>query len=349
MEKERKNILDLDLKELKESFSQNGEKSFRAKQVFDYIYNGAVSFDEMKNIGNSAREFLKREFYLDIPENIKLLTSKDGTRKGLLKFRDGNIVEAVLMKYEYGYSVCISTQVGCRMGCSFCSSTKEGLVRSLTAGEMLGEVLAMTKIAGERISNMVLMGAGEPFDNYENVMRFLRLVTSPDGLNIGQRHITVSTCGLAPEIMKFADEDTQITLAVSLHETTDERRKKLMPVAYRYSLTELFNAIKYYCDKTGRRVTFEFALVKDVNDDAESAIRLSKLLAGIKSHVNLIPLNETKDTLLRKPDMKRVEEFRKILDNFNIETTVRREMGSDISAACGQLKRGYESETRPGE
>lgn len=337
------NILDSSEEELKNELTIRKEKGFRASQIFNYIYNGVFEFDEMKNIGESTRKLLKDEFTVTIPETVKIMTSKDGTRKGLFRFPDGNIVEAVLMKYEYGYSVCISTQVGCKMGCSFCASTKEGLVRNLTPGEMLSQILVLQKLAGERISNLVLMGSGEPFDNFDNVVKFLKLVNSDKGLNIGQRHITVSTCGIAPRIKDFADLDNQVTLAISLHETTDERRKKLMPVAYQYPLEELFEALKYYSDKTGRRISFEYALVSGVNDDNESALRLMRLLKGIKSHVNLIPLNEIKESILRKPDNKRVEEFRRALENFNIETTVRREMGTDIAAACGQLKRSFVS------
>lgn len=338
------NILDLNEDELKNLLTERGEKAFRAAQVFTYIGNGVYEFEDMKNIGNAAKTVLKRDFCVALPKVEKLMTAKDGTRKALLKFGDGNIVEAVLMEYEYGHSVCISTQVGCAMGCQFCASTKEGLVRNLTPGEMLAQIMVLGEIAKERISNLVLMGAGEPFDNYDNVVKFLQLVNSPNGLNIGQRHITVSTCGIPQRIRDFADLDNQVTLAVSLHETTDERRRKLMPVAYKHSLTELFDALKYYSNKTGRRITFEYALVQGVNDDNESALRLMKLLTGLKSHVNLIPLNEITGSLLKKPDNVRIEQFKQALLNYHIETTVRREMGTDIAAACGQLKRSFISE-----
>lgn len=337
-------ILDFNLNELKERFKEDGIKPFRAQQVFSWLKNGVFSFSDMKNLGSETQEILNEKYVVGVPGTVQLLQSKDGTKKALLELNDGNIIEAVLMKYEHGYSVCISTQVGCSMGCSFCASTREGLIRNLTPGEMLGEVLAMGKIAGERISNVVLMGAGEPLDNFDNVSKFLSLINSDEILGIGQRHITLSTCGLADRIRDFADLDTQVTLAVSLHETTDEKRKKLMPVAWKYSLKELFSSLEYYQEKTGRRITFEYALVKGINDTREDAVRLKNLLHGIKSHVNLIPVNDTGNVLITRPDPKSVESFREFLSSMGLEVTVRREMGSDISAACGQLKRSYISE-----
>lgn len=227
------------------------------------------------------------------------------------------------------------------MGCSFCASTKEGLIRNLTAGEMIGQILALQKIAGERISNVVLMGSGEPLDNFEQVKKFLSMVSQPWGLNIGQRHITLSTCGVAPNIRKFADLDNQVTLAISLHQTDDVARRKLMPIAYQYDLKELFSALHYYQDKTKRRISFEFALMNGVNDSEADAIKLRNLLKGLKSHINLIPLNEIKDGIYHKPDGKRVEAFRQKMEELGIETTTRREKGADIDAACGQLKRSF--------
>ena len=338
------NLLNFTLDELKAIFKEKGEKAFRAEQVFLYIKNGVYDFEEMKNIGVNTRKILKENFTLNLPEVVQIMESKDGTKKALLKLDDNNIIESVLMKYVHGYSVCISTQVGCKMGCSFCASTKEGLIRNLDPSEMIGQIMKWEKEEEIRISNVVLMGSGEPFDNFDNFKKFIEIVTSEYSLNIGQRHITVSTCGVADKIREFADVDNQVTLAISLHETNDEDRKKLMPVAYKYSLKELFSALKYYQKKTNRRISFEYALVKDVNDTKEKAMELVNLLKGIKSHVNLIPLNEIKESLLRKPDMKRVALFQKYLEDNNIETTIRIEKGSDIMAACGQLKRSYLSE-----
>lgn len=335
------NILDLTPEELKKSLKELGEKPFRADQILNWIYQGVFDFDSMSNLSASTRQLLKREFSVDVPEIIKLLKSADGTRKGLLRLKDSHIIEAVLMKYEHGYSVCISTQVGCRMGCSFCASTRDGLIRNLTAGEMIGQILALGQVAGERISNVVLMGSGEPLDNFDPVARFLQMVSSPWGLNIGQRHITLSTCGIAPRIRDFADLDNQVTLAISLHQTSDEARRRLMPVAWQYDLKELFESLRYYQEKTKRRISFEYALVDGVNDTPQAAAQLRDLLRGIKSHVNLIPLNEIKDGLFHKPDVRKIEMFQRRLEGFGIQTTIRREMGSDIDAACGQLKRSY--------
>lgn len=339
-----KNLLDISLEELKQFLKENQEKPFRATQVFDYLKNGIFDFSGMKNIGEKTRSLLTENFKLFIPEVLKTIVSKDGTKKALLRLDDNHIIETVLMKYSYGYSVCISTQVGCRMGCSFCASTKEGLIRNLTPGEMLGQIIRWQMQENIRVSNVVLMGAGEPLDNFENVTKFIELVTSPTILNIGQRHLTISTCGLADRIKDFADLDNQVTLAISLHETNDEDRKKMMPVAYKYSLDELFKALSYYQKKTNRRITFEYALVKNINDTQEKAKELVNLVKGLKSHVNLIPLNETEGSLLKKPDMGRVAKFQKILNDNNLETTVRIEKGADIMAACGQLKRSYLSE-----
>lgn len=335
------NILDLTPEELKKILEEKGEKPFRANQIMNWIYQGVFDFDEMKNLGDGTKALLKKDFSVEVPPVIRLLKSIDGTKKGLLSLSDSNIIEAVLMKYEHGYSVCISTQVGCRMGCSFCASTKEGLIRNLTPGEMIGQLLALQKIAGERISNVVLMGSGEPLDNFDHVKKFLDMVTKPWGMNIGQRHITLSTCGVAPRIRDFADLDNQVTLAISLHQTNEEARRRLMPIAYQYDLKELFDALRYYQDKTKRRISFEFALMNGVNDGPEDAVKLRNLLHGLKSHVNLIPLNEIKNGIYHKPDTKKIEAFRKKMEALGVETTIRREMGSDIDAACGQLKRSF--------
>ncbi len=292
-----KNILDFTLEELKEWMKENGESAFRAKQIFDWIYKKEVfNFEEMKNISKALIGKLSENFYIGIPEVIDYLSSnEDGTRKILLGLGDGNIIECVIMRYKYGNSICVSTQIGCRMGCKFCASTLEGMVRNLTAGEILSEVLIGQKLLGERISNIVLMGSGEPLDNYDNVMKFLEIVNADYGLNIGQRHITLSTCGLVPKIREMADKEMQVTLAISLHAVSDEKRKTIMPIANKYSISEILDACNYYIEKTGRRITFEYSLVSGVNDTKEDAKSLGRLLKGMLCHVNLIPVNEIKE------------------------------------------------------
>ncbi|ADL51620.1 23S rRNA (adenine(2503)-C(2))-methyltransferase RlmN [Clostridium cellulovorans] len=337
-----RNILDYSLKELKQWMEANGENAFRAKQVFDWIYKAVASFDEMKNLPKNTKEKLKEYFFIGIPEiTHKYDSINKDTAKYLLKLSDGNVIEAVYMKYNYGNSVCLSTQIGCRMGCSFCASTIGGRIRDLTSGDILGEILAMEFNEKERVSNIVLMGSGEPFDNYENVTKFLELVNSKDGLNIGARHITLSTCGLVPGIIRFADLKSQVTLAISLHAPNDELRKTMMPIANKYSIKEILEACNYYIEKTNRRITFEYSLVKDVNDTEDHARELSALLKGILCHVNLIPVNVVKESGFSRPSDKAVMKFKKILDSNGIEATIRKEMGADINAACGQLRRNY--------
>ena len=328
--------------ELKKWMRDNGESEFRAKQVFDWIYKGKYEFCEMKNIPKNIAEKLKKYFYIGIPEIIEKYESEDNnTCKFLLKYNDGNIIEAVLMHYKHGYSICISTQFGCKMGCTFCASTINGMVRNMTKGEMLGEILALQSSTGKRISNIVLMGSGEPLDNFENVTGFLNLVNSSYGLNIGQRHITLSTCGLVPEIIKLADMNYQITLAVSLHASNDMVRREIMPIAKKYSIGELLDACRYYADKTKRRITFEYALVAGKNDSTENALELSNILKGMLCHVNLIPVNTVTEKKYNKPSQEKINIFSNILSSKGIETTVRKEMGADINAACGQLRRSY--------
>lgn len=336
-----KNIFDLSLKELKTWFKDNGEKAFRASQVFDYLYNNIYNFDDMININAGAREKLKNSFDIFIPEILDKKKSKDGTIKMLLLLYDKNIIETVIMKYSYGYSVCVSSQVGCKMGCDFCASTKGGLIRNLTSGEMLSQVIVAGNLVEDRIGNVVLMGSGEPLDNYDEAIKFMKLLTSENGLNISQRSITLSTCGIVPRIYDLADEDLKITLAVSLHEVTDEKRKKIMPVANLYSIDDIIKSIRYYIKKTGRRVSIEYALVQNTNDGKEDALKLSGLLRGLNIHVNLIPINAIKELIYIPSSHKDIEGFRKILMDNGVETTVRREMGSDIDAACGQLRRSY--------
>lgn len=335
------NILNFSLEDLKRWMKENEESAFRAKQIFDWIYKGVYDFEDMKNIPKSMKDKLNKNFTIDIPEVLDAMESVDGTRKFLLKFKDGNIIECVIMKYKHGNTICISTQVGCRMGCKFCASTLEGRVRDLTAGEMLSEVIVAQNLLQDRISNIVLMGSGEPLDNYENVMKFLELVNADYGLNIGQRHITLSTCGIVPKIYEMADKEMQVTLAISLHAVTDEKRKTIMPIANKYSIKEILEACNYYVKKTNRRITFEYSLVSGVNDSKEDARTLGSLIGKTLCHVNLIPVNEIKENTFKKSTPKAIEDFRKVLNGYGIEATVRQEKGSDINAACGQLRRSY--------
>lgn len=336
------NLLDYTLDELKVWMSENGESAFRGKQILSWIYKGVMDFKGMKNIPKSLINKLEENFTINMPEIVEVYKSElDGTEKFLLGFPDGNLIESVLMRYKHGNSICISTQVGCRMGCKFCASTIEGRVRNLTTGEILSEVIAVQNYIGERISNIVLMGSGEPLDNYDNVVKFLEIVSADYGLNIGQRHITLSTCGIVPKIYELADKELSITLAISLHAFSDEKRKEIMPIANKYTISELLEACRYYLNKTKRRITFEYALVKDVNDGMEDAKALGKLLSGMLCHVNLIPVNEIKENSFKRSSKKAIEDFSEILRNNGIEVTTRREMGSDINAACGQLRRSY--------
>ena len=336
------NILNFTLEELQNWMKSNGESAFRGKQVMGWVYKGVYDFSQMKNIPKSLQDKLQNNFNIQIPKVVEIFDSKiDETKKVLLALEDGNLIESVLMKYKHGNSICVSTQVGCRMGCKFCASTIGGMTRNLTSGEILGQILAGQKILEERISNVVLMGSGEPFDNFDNVIKFFEIVTADYSLNIGQRHITVSTCGIVPKIYEFADKNTQITLAISLHAFSDEKRKQIMPIANKYSINEILESCNYYINKTKRRVTFEYSLVKDVNDSKEDAKSLGKLLKGMMCHVNLIPVNEIKENSFRKSSEKTINDFRDILKSHGIEVTVRREMGSDINAACGQLRRSY--------
>ena len=336
------NILDYTLEELKCWMKDNGESSFRAKQIFGWIYKGKYDFDLMNNIPNSTKVKLKENFFIGFPKIIESLESKeDKTRKLLLCLNDDNIVECVIMSYKHGNSVCVSTQVGCKMGCKFCASTIDGMIRNLTPGEILSQIILCQNVLGDRISNIVLMGSGEPLDNFDNVMKFLELVNADYGLNIGQRHITLSTCGIVPKIYEIADKEMQITLAISLHATSDEKRKEIMPIANKYTINELLDACRYYIEKTNRRVTFEYSLVKGVNDSKEDAKSLGALLKNMLCHVNLIPVNEIKENSFKKSSKQDIEAFVSILKSYGIEATVRREMGADINAACGQLRRSY--------
>ncbi|MBC8062606.1 MAG: 23S rRNA (adenine(2503)-C(2))-methyltransferase RlmN [Clostridiaceae bacterium] len=336
------NILDFNLLELKIWMKEQGESEFRAKQVMDFLYKEVWDFDAIKNIPSSTKEKLKKSFFIGIPEIVEVLCSKeDETKKLLIKFADGNLIETVIMKYKHGYSVCVSTQVGCRMGCKFCASTINGMVRNLSSGEILAQVLVAQKEIGSRVSNVVLMGSGEPLDNYDNVIKFLELVNAEYGLNIGQRHITLSTCGIVPKIFKLSELKLQITLAISLHSAEDNLRKTMMPIANKYTIDEIIDACKNYIKMTNKRITFEYALVKGVNDSIEDAKKLSRILIDLLCHVNLIPINEIQENTFKSTTKEHIVNFSKVLLDFGIETTVRREMGSDINAACGQLRRSY--------
>lgn len=335
-------LRNLDINEIKIYLEGLSEKPFRAKQIFKWVHKSVRDVDEMTDLSKDLREKLKKDLYVSNMDIVGVKASeKDGTRKYLMAMKDGNIVECVFMKYNHGNSICISTQAGCRMGCTFCASTIGGKNRDLTAGEMLGQILEVQRDTGEEISNIVLMGTGEPFDNYDNVMKFLSLVNSKEGINIGMRHITISTCGLVPEIKRLADENSQVTLAISLHAPNDELRQNIMPIAKKYSLEELMEACKYYVEKTNRRITFEYSLIDGVNDLKEHALELVSLLNGMLCHVNLIPINAVKEREYKKSKQEKVDAFKKILLSRGVEATVRRELGSDIDAACGQLRRQY--------
>jgi 23S rRNA (adenine2503-C2)-methyltransferase len=336
------NLLDLNIEELKEWMNSEGEKSFRAKQIFDCIYKNIWNFQDMKNIPKSTKAKLEKSFYIGIPKIEQIYSSKiDDTVKFLFHFDDGNLIESVVMKYKFGNTICVSTQIGCNMSCTFCASTIGGMIRNLTCGEILSQVLAAQKSIGERISNVVMMGSGEPLDNFDNVIKSIELLNAEYGLNIGQRHITISTCGIVPKIYELADKHMQITLAISLHAYSDELRKTIMPIAKKYSIYDIIEACKYYIEKTNKRITFEYALAFGINDRHSDAENLSRLLKDILCHVNLIPINEVKEKNFRKPTSENIELFYDILIRNGIETTIRREMGSDINAACGQLRRDF--------
>ena len=336
----RVDLINLELQELEEFICGIGEKKYRAKQVFEWVHKGVCDFDDMTNLSLSLRDKLKEVATVCKEDIVEKLESKiDDTVKYLLRLPDGNVVESVLMKYKHGYSVCVSSQVGCRMGCRFCASTGIGFVRNLTAGEILAEVLTIQKDLGERISNIVMMGIGEPFDNYDNVLKFLRLVNDKNGLNVGSRHISISTCGIVPKILDFAKKNLQVTLSVSLHSADDRVRESMMPINKKYKIKELIDACKEYINMTNRRLTFEYALVREVNDSDEDAIDLVRLVKGMMCHINLIPVNEHEGSSYRKSYDERVERFKNILLKKGVNATVRRELGSDIKAACGQLRR----------
>ena len=335
-----KNIKDYDLEALKQEFVEIGEKPFRAEQVFKWLYESKVtSFDEMTNLSLELREKLKKEYTMCNFNIIKKQESSDGTKKYLFDVLDGNAIETVLMSYHHGYSLCVSSQIGCKMGCKFCASTGIQFVRNLTSGEIVEQILAVERDNGIRISNVVFMGIGEPLNNYENVVNAIRIINNQKGINIGARHISISTSGIVPKIYKLAEENIQCTLSISLHATTDEKRSEMMPINNLYNIEELIKACKDYISITNRRVSFEYALAKENNDNLEDAKRLVKLIKGMNCHVNLIPINKIENGKFTKSSNEAIMKFRDYLNAHGIVATIRRELGSDIDAACGQLRR----------
>lgn len=340
---EKTDIKSMNLTELSAFVTGLGEKPFRAGQLYQWMHQKlSVSIDEMTNLSAAFREKLKQDcIYTSLQQVDVQISKQDGTRKYLFLLDDGNVVESVLMRYKFGNSVCISSQVGCRMGCKFCASTLDGLVRGLRPSEMLDQIYRIEKDIGERVSNVVVMGSGEPLDNYENLLKFIELLTDENGLHISQRNLTVSTCGIVPKIKKLAQEKLQITLAISLHASSQEKRKELMPIANKYDIYEVLDACRYYFEKTGRRITFEYSLVAGVNDKKEDAEALAGLISDMNCHVNLIPVNPIKERDYTQPDTTAVVSFQNKLEKNGINVTIRREMGRDIDGACGQLRKRY--------
>ena len=335
-----KNIKDYDLNELKEELINRGEKPFRAEQIFKWLYQEKVkSFDDMTNLSLELREKLKQNYTICNFKILRKQESKDGTIKYLFDVLDGNAIETVLMSYHHGYSICVSSQIGCKMGCKFCASTGINFVRNLSSGEIVEQILAVEQDTGYRISNVVLMGIGEPLDNYDNVVNAIHIINNPKGINIGARHISLSTSGLVPKIYKLAEENIQCKLSISLHATNNKKRSSMMPVNDAYPIEELIKACKDYIEKTHRRISFEYALAKDNNDNIEDAKELVKLLKGMICHVNLIPINKIENGEFDKSSNENIIKFRDYLNDHGIVATIRRELGSDIDAACGQLRR----------
>ena len=340
---EKTDIKSLSPEELKALAVSLGEKPFRGKQLYEWMHKKlAFDYEEMTSLSKAFREKLQENCRLVSLKPLEVQTSKiDGTQKYLFALDDGNVVESVLMKYKHGNSVCISSQVGCRMGCRFCASAIGGWTRNLSSSEMLDQIYKIQRLSGERVSNVVVMGTGEPLDNYDNLLRFLHMLSDENGLNISQRNITVSTCGIVPRMYDLAQEKLQITLAISLHASTQEKRETLMPIAKKYSIGEVLDACRNYFDQTGRRLTFEYSLVGGKNDSQEDADQLAKLLRGLHCHVNLIPVNPIKERDFVQSDKKVIEKFQNKLEKYQINVTIRREMGRDIDGACGQLRKRY--------
>ena len=341
-------LTDLDKQGVAALMTEWRQPRFRTDQVMAWLNKGARP-EEMTNLPKALREQLAALPYGGSVIERKLTSPKDGTVKYLFLLEDGNLVEGVLMHYSYGNTACISTQVGCRMGCKFCASTLDGLYRSLTPSEMLEQIYEIQRVTGERVSHVVVMGTGEPLDNYDNLVRFLRLLTDENGLNISQRNVTVSTCGIVPRIYDLAKEQLSITLALSLHAVTDEKRKEIMPIANQYTIAELMEAGRYYFDKTGRQVTFEYSLIRDVNDSGQDAEMLAELARPLKAHINLIPVNPVKERGYRQTQEQGVRAFQKKLEKRGINVSIRRVLGRDIDGACGQLRHRHLSDQKPGE
>ena len=335
-----KNIKDYNLEELKKEMIELGEKPFRAEQIFKWVHQEKVkTFEEMTNLSLELRKKLEENYTMCNYKILKKQESKDGTIKYLFDVLDGNAIETVLMRYHHGNSICVSSQIGCKMGCKFCASTGINFIRSLTSGEIVEQIIAVEQDTGEKISNVVFMGIGEPFDNYDNVVNAIKIINNPKGLNIGARHISVSTSGIVPKIYQLAEENIQCTLSISLHATSNEKRSSMMPVNNAYPLEELMKACKEYIKKTNKRISFEYALAKDNNDNLQDAKELVKLLKGMLCHVNLIPINKIENGKFDKSSNENIMKFRDYLNDHGIVTTIRRELGSDIDAACGQLRR----------
>ncbi len=334
-----KSIYDLSLEDLQDLMVKNNEKKFRAEQIFDWIYKKKVtSFDDMKNVSGSVIELLKNNYVIDTLEKVMEVKSVDGTIKYLYALEDGNLIETVLMNHDYGYSICVTSQVGCNMGCKFCASGVLKKKRNLTAGEIMSQIVQTERSFGNRISYVVVMGIGEPFDNYENLMTFLRNANHPKGLEIGARHMTVSTCGIVPKIKEYADEQLQINLAISLHAPNNDVRNQIMPINKAYPIEQVIEAIRYYMSKTNRRVTIEYIMIKDLNDQKEHALELLRLLKGLNVYVNLIPYNEVLEAPFKRSSREDMDAFYDTLKKGNMNCTLRKEQGHDINAACGQLR-----------
>jgi 23S rRNA (adenine2503-C2)-methyltransferase len=336
-------IDELNFEELEKAMTELGEPKFKAKQIFDWIHEKTVdSFDKMSNVSKKTKEELAKNYeFTKSTIELKLESKLDETKKYVIMFEDGNVVESVFLKYKFGNTACISSQVGCKMGCQFCASTKNGFLRNLTAAEMLKQIYLIQEDTKEKISNVVIMGSGEPLDNYDNVIRFLKLINDERGQNISMRKITLSTCGIVPNIYKLADEDIPITLAISLHAPSQEKREEILPTARKYKLPEIMKACDHYINSTGRRLTFEYIMIKGFNDSSEDAMMLSQLLKNKLANVNLIPCNYVKEADIKPSENLDIEKFKKLLTENGINATVRRELGSDINAACGQLRNNF--------
>lgn len=339
----KKDIKSMTMEELEEEVKALGQPSFRTGQIFSWLHEKkAADFSEMSNLSKALREQLEKEYLLTRLEIVDVQISQlDGTRKYLFSLADGNVIESVFMRYSHGNSVCVSTQAGCRMGCRFCASTIGGLERSLAPSEMLEQIYEIEKHTGERVSNVVLMGSGEPLDNYENVLAFIRLLNHEKGLNISQRNITLSTCGLVPQIKRLAEEKLAVTLALSLHASNQKTREGLMPIAKKYNLEEVLDACQHYFAQTGRRITLEYSLIRGENDSKREAEELAALAKPLACHINLIPINPVKERDFKQSDKRNIENFKNMLEKFGINVTIRREMGRDIDGACGQLRRSF--------